>query len=412
MDIKKLEQNHEQLINHLEEAGYSSGYIYRFKIVIRYILENNDSQEWGSYADIYESYKTVTTSQHVLNQVRAILSGIQGYHLYNRYPGDGKRYALLYSDPLEDLLPEFKGLIIHYRKEAQKSRKKEKTIYIESSCGITFLKSMQANSCMSLKEITENYVLDFFLADGVLARSRSYVKNLSAVFKAGLTFDECSCRNVLFYLPKIHRGRKNIQYLTEDEVSKIKSVIESSRFGLSLRDRAIGLILIHYGLRRSDITGLLLDSIDWDKSMLRIKQQKTDYPMELPLIPVVGNAIFDYITKERGNSNLPYVFLTERVPVRNLCGNGTVNGVVDKILKHAGLRQNPGDRRGTHIFRHHFATKLMSGGIAQPVISHAMGHSLPDSVETYLSADFVHLKACALSIADYPVAEEVLHYEI
>ena len=52
MDIKKLQQNHEQLINYLEEAGYSSGYIYRFKIVIRYILENNASQEWESYVDI------------------------------------------------------------------------------------------------------------------------------------------------------------------------------------------------------------------------------------------------------------------------------------------------------------------------------------------------------------------------
>ena len=52
----------------------------------------------------------------------------------------------------------------------------------------------------------------------------------------------------------------------------------------------------------------------------------------------------------------------------------------------------------------------MGNGIPQPVISKSMGHTDPVSVETYLYADFAHLKECALSIENYPVPEEVFHY--
>jgi hypothetical protein len=47
-------------------------------------------------------------------------------------------------------------------------------------------------------------------------------------------------------------------------------------------------------------------------------------------------------------------------------------------------------------------------GVPQPVISRTLGHTSPNSLEPYLSADFPHLKDCALSIARWPVLEEVL----
>ncbi|PSR23230.1 MAG: hypothetical protein C7B45_03810 [Sulfobacillus acidophilus] len=59
------------------------------------------------------------------------------------------------------------------------------------------------------------------------------------------------------------------------------------------------------------------------------------------------------------------------------------------------------------MFRHYLATALLSHGVPQPVISQTLGHTEPHSLETYLSADFPHLKACALSIARRPVPEEV-----
>ena len=45
--------------------------------------------------------------------------------------------------------------------------------------------------------------------------------------------------------------------------------------------------------------------------------------------------------------------------------------------------------------------------IARPVISNMLGHADPNSLDYYLFADMIHLRECALSIADFPVSEEV-----
>jgi len=74
----------------------------------------------------------------------------------------------------------------------------------------------------------------------------------------------------------------------------------------------------------------------------------------------------------------------------------------------AKIRLNSGDRRGFHLFRHHLAISLLENEVSQPVISQIMGHSSPVSVEAYLSADFRHLKDCALSIDCFPLRKEVL----
>ena len=76
-------------------------------------------------------------------------------------------------------------------------------------------------------------------------------------------------------------------------------------------------------------------------------------------------------------------------------------------MQLAGIRQEQGDRKGTHIFRHHLATSLLENGIPRPVISRTLGHTAPDSLEPYLRADFVHLKECAVSIEEFPVSEGV-----
>jgi len=73
----------------------------------------------------------------------------------------------------------------------------------------------------------------------------------------------------------------------------------------------------------------------------------------------------------------------------------------------AGIRQNPGDRKGMHLFRHYLATSLLGYGVEQPIISSTLGHQSPSSLAPYLSADFTHLKECALNIERFPVRKEV-----
>ena len=123
-------------------------------------------------------------------------------------------------------------------------------------------------------------------------------------------------------------------------------------------------------------------------------------------LPIVGNALFDYIMDERPDSSDPHIFLTKNKPHPPLKAKGFWT-VIQSIMVKAGIRQNPGDRKGGHIFRHHAATSMLGNKVPRPVISKVLGHTAPDSLEPYLHADFIHLKECAISIEEYPVSKEV-----
>lgn len=175
---------------------------------------------------------------------------------------------------------------------------------------------------------------------------------------------------------------------------------------LPLRDKAILFLLLYTGIRACDIVNMTFGSVDWENEKLHIFQRKTAVPIELPLSPLVGNAIFDYLTQERPQSLDEHIFLSKSKPHPSLTSRGLRSTVLD-IMQKADVRQKPGDRRGSHIFRHHAATCMLEKGIQMPVISKALGHTAADSINPYLHADFTHLKECSISIEKYPVNEEV-----
>ena len=158
------------------------------------------------------------------------------------------------------------------------------------------------------------------------------------------------------------------------------------------------------------MVGMTLDSVDWDRDIIYIIQQKTEFPLELPLTAIVGNAIYDYLTSERPYTESRYLFVSQNKPYVRLKSR-SIGNVAVRIMKAAGIRQSKGDRKGFHIFRHHLATALLGNGIPQPVISRTLGHTSPDSLETYLSADFLHLKECSINIERFPVPKKVFSNE-
>lgn len=212
------------------------------------------------------------------------------------------------------------------------------------------------------------------------------------------------------FLPALRESRKNIQYLTSEEIEKIKESLANGENTLTLRDKAIGMLALYTGLRGCDIAGMTLDSIDWNRDLIYITQQKTEFPLELPLTAVVGNAIYDYLTSERPHIESRYLFISQNKPYDRLKSR-SIGNVSVRIMNASGIRQSEGDRKGLHIFRHHLATALLGNGVPQPVISRTLGHTSPDSLVAYLSADFPHLKECSISINRFPVPEEVFSHE-
>jgi len=393
----------------MEKNCYSRIYVNKFKREINRILSMAPLNNWSSYMDIYLGYVKSSNSMHYLRNKRTIIGAIEQFDLFGRYPDRRHRHELYAKDNYVFLSKEFKSIIDCYFKVAGNRGKKESTIYTESHNATTFLMSLQGKGINALNKITEETVLGFFVSsDGTKLRGYSYKKNIAAVFKACEPFfPNGSCLKVLAFLPAFRKERKNIQYLTPEEIVKIKATLVTKESPISLRDKAVGLLALYTGLRCCDIAGMTMDSIDWSKDIIRVKQQKTDIPLKLPLITIVGNAIFDYITMERSKTGLAEIFLSQSRPYGALKSKSFSN-VADKIMKAADIRQGKGNRRGFHIFRHHLATALLGKGIQQPVISKILGHTSPDSLDAYLSADFPHLKECSLSVEGFPLRKEVI----
>jgi integrase len=409
MDLKNLQEKYPLLITYLEGNGYSGLYIARFKREIHRILHQAKLKGWKSYTDAYLAYVKISKpSSSYLREKRTFIGAIENFETLGLYPNRCQRHQILRKSSYDLLSAEFKSVIYHYCESEKVRGKKETTIYTESHNATTFLLALHQKGMDSLNKITESAVLEIFFQNGMLYKSSSYKKNVAAVFKSCIPFfPGDNCARILSYLPALRENRKNIQYLKQEEVVQIKSVLEDNSFLLSLRDKAIGLLALNMGLRCCDIAGLNLSDIDWTNDIIHIKQKKTEVPLELPLITTVGNAIYDYLMQERPKVQCQEVFVTQTRPFTKL-QDSSMHSVAKKIMEAAKIRINPGDRQGFHIFRHHMAITMLEKGVPQPVISRTMGHTSPASLNQYLNADFSHLKKCGLSIECFPMRKEVL----
>lgn len=411
MNVQNLRDNYPKLISYMETNGYSKTYVDRLKREIEKILSAVDSKEWSCYTDVYLEYTKTSHSPDYLRNKRTIIGAIEQFDVHGRYPDGRRRHELFKRGAYPLLSPEFKSVIDHYCGAEKKRGKKVTTIYTESHNASTFFLSLQRKGIDSLDKITEEAVLSIFMSpDETLLRSYSYKKNITAVLKACIPYHPETCHRILAFLPALRETRKNIQYLTSEEIQKVKDTLADGENPLTLGDKAIGMLALYTGLRGCDIAGMTLDSIDWDRDLIYITQQKTEFPLELPLTAVVGNAIYDYLTSERPHTESRYLFVSQNKPYDRLKSR-SIGNVAVRIMKAAGIRQTKGDRKGFHIFRHHLATALLGNGVPQPVISKTLGHTSPDSLEAYLSADFPHLKECSISIERFPVPEEVFSHE-
>ena len=78
--------------------------------------------------------------------------------------------------------------------------------------------------------------------------------------------------------------------LTRDEVLRLLATSEGDRRS-ELRDRAILMVLIAYGLRAGEVAGLRLDDLDWTQETLRVRCPKPGRTHHYPLSRGVGQTI-------------------------------------------------------------------------------------------------------------------------
>ncbi len=144
---------------------------------------------------------------------------------------------------------------------------------------------------------------------------------------------------------KYHRGEKIPSFYTKDEVIKVEAAIDRTS-AKGKRDYAMILLASRLGLRASDITRLRFASLDWDNSIITLKQYKTKREIILPLLSDIGNAIIDYIKNGRPNNDSKSLFLSLIQPYRPIKVS-TLCTIVTDYIYAAGVLPK-GRHHGTH----------------------------------------------------------------
>lgn len=409
MDIKKLQTTYPDLIEYMMDADYSPHYIRLLKTEINWILKNYVNYDISSYEHACDIRSNSTLSYDMKRRYRLFYGILKRFDESDVYPDRRRKEPLIKRGAYYKLCPEFKEVIDLYQEADKKRGLKKHTIYGNASGGSCFLLAMQKLGHITLSSITEDDALSFFIGDdGKAWTSSCYKKEISAVFRAELDNYTNEAKRIHAYMPAIRPKRKTIPYLQPEETEAIHSLLQPDCTELSMRNKAIASLFYFTGLRGCDIASLEMDDIDWDKEEIRLDQQKTGVDLTLPLTATIGNAIYDYLTNERPESNDSHVFLSEFKPYGPLKPKA-MYFIAGKIYDAADIRTDDGSRRGTHLFRYNLATRFAGEGISRQVISDTLGHADPDSLDYYLFSDIVHLRECALSIEKFPVNKEVFH---
>ena len=404
MCFENLRTNYPKLLLRLEDDGYSKVYISSMRGMIKTILTKSSIHGWNDYNDVRQYYEATCRSEYTLIKKRTIIGAIMEFDLNSKFP-DRTCSTLMKRGAYYRLFPHFRKLIDNFKLSEQERGIKESSIIVKSSNASSFFLSMQEAGATQLGDITEEMITSLFLpSEGRVQINKSKRNYIVNVIHANISFDPHACRKVLTIIPKIRGRVPNVQYLTDQEKKAVLFTLDDMSNSLTLRDRAIGKLAYFTGIRSSDIAMLDMSSIDWNRDIIALNQQKTNVALQIPLRAVVGNAIFDYITRERPSVECSSLFITKNKPYRRMTDLWNTSAI---IMSVAGIRQEKGDRKGFHIFRHNMVTELMNNGVSQAVIVNVTGHADPDSLESYLSTNILQLRECALSIEQFPVDEGV-----
>jgi integrase len=162
------------------------------------------------------------------------------------------------------------------------------------------------------------------------------------------------------------------------------------------RDYAICVLIARLGMRIGDVRELRFENVDWNKGIIRILQQKTKMPLEIPLTEEVGKAMIDYLKNGRPQTEYRQIFVLQNSPFCPFGNNNNLQHVIDKYRRNAGITLPVGCRHGFHSLRHTVATRLLEKEVPIHVIASLLGHSSVEATRHYAKVNIEQLRKAAL----------------
>lgn len=391
MEIQKLIEQTNQL---LTEARYSSSRIYTYnwlwkKGILAYMLSRDlvvyDEVVGKSFVlTCHDGFSVTFHHRDIIKSIDVLTSVLLNNDL-------GGRIHCAVQYPLKGEIGKAANQYLDFLKSRRINEKKTLQRYKKSISN--FIEYLLENGIENLPGITEEAIIKYI--ESREHQQKEYIDNtrrfLSFMFHNNSLAKDYSY--VLNSLGKRFKRVKAPSFYSPDEVRKVEQSISRSH-NVGKRNYAMVLLCSRLGLRVSDVANLSFSNIDWENNEISLLQYKTGNPLILPLLPIVGNAIIDYLQYARPKSISDKVFLSCRSPYSQVDG-GAVHGAILAIFKSSGIDFK--DRhRGGHALRFSLAQRMLDKSTPIPVISETLGHSDIDMTRTYVRIDLSHMLECVL----------------
>lgn len=163
----------------------------------------------------------------------------------------------------------------------------------------------------------------------------------------------------------------SIEYLSLNEINSLLKSIDD------FRDRAIVTLFLNTGLFLNELTDLKIDSIDWNKKILKISGSRK---RELPLIDQAYEALAKW-SKERPDVRTPAFFITTKGKVNPLSAR-SVDHLIRKYADQAGIKR----KVNAQILRNTFAVRLFKEEVSIDKATAILGITDTESINRYVQA--------------------------
>ena len=384
----------DELLKFVTEQGFKESTLKRYKIslnvFVRFCNERgviNYTPEIGQeFAnDLIPKNSGKVSSDRKYFRKKAV-QHFDHYFEYGCFVFEHPKRKHFDSDSLGILDEEYK----RYKEHVIEQYDNQNTIKFYLYDVYLFLRFLVSIGINNLTQVTVNIVFRY-----LEAIKENRLKGVLCVLKFYFKFiNRHDLYNAIYSIRPIKK-KKLIPYLTKEESDKIWTVLKGNV--ISYKEKAIFLLGFTLGIRACDTVNLKLKDINWEKDTISFIQQKTGNAVNLPLSPVLGNALFNYITKERNHSSYDNVFLSIYPPFKPLRDHSSCYYIVKKVIDLSGIEM--GERFcGIHFLRHNVASNLINKNMPIETVAAVLGHASPDTTNIYITVNEDKLRECTLSL--------------
>lgn len=165
---------------------------------------------------------------------------------------------------------------------------------------------------------------------------------------------------------------------SENEITEVFDLLAVSDDFESLRDLLLVELLYGTGMRRAELIGLTLGSVDMSQKTIKVIGKRNKERI-IPLLPNICDTIYKYLEKRDEiiprQSEAPLLITKKGIKLYDT--------LVYRIINHYFSKTSNKIKKSPHIIRHSFATHMLNQGADLNIVKDLLGHASLASTQVY-----------------------------